>query len=79
MSLSSYPVDGKFGKYGGRFVPEILMEAITELEKAYNKATRRPSFPESNSTTTSPNSSADLPRSTTPKTSPANSAEPKST
>ena len=44
MSLSSYPVDGKFGKYGGRFVPEILMEAITELEKAYNKARGDPAF-----------------------------------
>ncbi|HSQ48373.1 MAG TPA: tryptophan synthase subunit beta [Candidatus Deferrimicrobiaceae bacterium] len=44
MSLSSYPVDGKFGKYGGRFVPEILMEAITELEKAYSKARGDPAF-----------------------------------
>ena len=35
--ISSYPVDGKYGKYGGRFVPEVLMEAITELEKAYTK------------------------------------------
>jgi tryptophan synthase beta chain len=33
--LSSYPVDGKYGKYGGRFVPETLMAAINELEKAY--------------------------------------------
>ncbi|MCL4409042.1 MAG: tryptophan synthase subunit beta [Candidatus Bathyarchaeota archaeon] len=31
-------MDGKYGKYGGRFVPEILMEAITELEKAYTEA-----------------------------------------
>lgn len=35
--LSSYPVDGKFGRYGGRFVPEVLMEAINELEAAYQK------------------------------------------
>jgi len=27
----------KFGIYGGRFVPETLMPALTELEKAYNK------------------------------------------
>jgi tryptophan synthase beta chain len=26
---------GYFGKFGGRFVPEVLMDAITELEKSY--------------------------------------------
>jgi tryptophan synthase beta chain len=36
--LSSYPIDGKFGKYGGRFVPETLMDAINELEEAYEQA-----------------------------------------
>src|SRR3989304_632670 len=35
--LSSYPVNGKYGKYGGRFVPETLMAAIEELEKAYDQ------------------------------------------
>jgi len=35
--LSSYPIDGKFGKYGGRYVPEVLMEATVELEKAYDR------------------------------------------
>lgn len=33
--IGSYPSDGKFGKYGGRFVPEVLMAAINELENAY--------------------------------------------
>ncbi len=42
--ISSYPVDGKYGKYGGRFVPEVLMEAITELEKAYTEACKDPEF-----------------------------------
>jgi len=42
--LSSYPVDGKFGKYGGRFVPEVLMAAIKDLEEAYAHAKRDPSF-----------------------------------
>jgi len=28
---------GHFGQYGGRFVPETLMPALIELEKAYNK------------------------------------------
>ncbi|MDO8663916.1 MAG: tryptophan synthase subunit beta, partial [Candidatus Wildermuthbacteria bacterium] len=26
---------GKFGKYGGVFVPEVLIPALEELEKAY--------------------------------------------
>src|SRR5674476_430767 len=38
MKLSNYPVDGKYGKFGGRFVPEVLMDAIGELEQAYDKA-----------------------------------------
>ncbi|MEJ5328284.1 MAG: tryptophan synthase subunit beta [Candidatus Bathyarchaeia archaeon] len=37
-------MDGKYGKYGGRFVPEILMAAIKELEEAYAKAKQDPSF-----------------------------------
>jgi len=44
MKLSSYPVEGKYGKYGGRFVPEVLMEAISELEQAYDKARKDPGF-----------------------------------
>jgi tryptophan synthase beta chain len=35
--LSLYPVDGKYGKYGGRFVPETLMAAIKELEEVYEQ------------------------------------------
>ncbi|MGF3521529.1 MAG: tryptophan synthase subunit beta [Candidatus Bathyarchaeia archaeon] len=42
--LSSYPVNGKYGKYGGRFVPEVLMEAITELEEAYKTAKKDARF-----------------------------------
>jgi tryptophan synthase beta chain len=44
MKLTDYPVDGKYGKFGGRFVPEILMEAINELETAYEKMKKDPSF-----------------------------------
>jgi len=36
--LTSTPtnsVEGKFGKYGGRYVPEILMSALIELENKY--------------------------------------------
>ena len=36
------PVDtpGRFGSYGGRYVPETLMAALEELERAYEKAKR---------------------------------------
>ena len=44
MKLSNYPIDGKYGKFGGRFVPEVLMEAIGELEQEYNKARKDPNF-----------------------------------
>jgi tryptophan synthase beta chain len=27
---------GRFGIHGGQYVPEILMNALLELEKAYN-------------------------------------------
>ncbi len=30
-------LDGKFGKYGGAFVPELLIPALEELEKAFLK------------------------------------------
>ncbi len=43
-TLSNYPIDGKFGKYGGRFVPEVLMAAISELEDAYEQAKQDPNF-----------------------------------
>src|SRR3954469_199220 len=35
---------GRFGVYGGRYVPETLMAALDELEREYNKARRDPSF-----------------------------------
>jgi tryptophan synthase beta chain len=37
---------GHFGPYGGRFVPETLMEPLRELEAAYAEARRDPSFRE---------------------------------
>jgi tryptophan synthase beta chain len=33
----SYPVGGKFGKYGGKYIPETLAPALEELESAYDK------------------------------------------
>lgn len=35
---------GYFGEYGGRFVPETLMPALTELAAAYNKYKNDPVF-----------------------------------
>jgi len=35
---------GKFGPYGGQFVPETLMPALDELIKAYEEAQRDPDF-----------------------------------
>src|SRR5579859_684373 len=35
---------GRFGDFGGRFVPESLMAALDELERAYDTARRDPDF-----------------------------------
>jgi tryptophan synthase beta chain len=45
MSTVTYPdALGHFGQYGGRFVPEVLMSPLEELEKAYAEARQDPSF-----------------------------------
>src|SRR5699024_7509615 len=36
--------EGKYGKYGGRFVPELLMPALLELEEAYLHAKKDKTF-----------------------------------
>ena len=28
--------NGRFGQHGGQYIPETLMNAVIELEKAYN-------------------------------------------
>ena len=35
---------GKFNEYGGQYVPEILMGALEELEREYEKAKNDKSF-----------------------------------
>jgi len=35
---------GHFGRFGGKFVPETIMPALEQLEKAYQEAKRDPSF-----------------------------------
>src|ERR1044071_3514386 len=37
-------IPGRFGPYGGRYVPETLMAACEELEREYEKAKRDPRF-----------------------------------
>ncbi|MFL5703571.1 MAG: tryptophan synthase subunit beta [Ktedonobacteraceae bacterium] len=40
-----YPDErGRFGSFGGKFVPESLMAALTELENAYQEAQNDPAF-----------------------------------
>src|SRR6266496_5336216 len=35
--LSNYPINSRFGDYGGKYVPETLVPAIEELERAYER------------------------------------------
>src|SRR5262249_522348 len=35
---------GRFGPWGGRYVPETLMAALEELEREYERAKRDPQF-----------------------------------
>ncbi|WP_163327641.1 tryptophan synthase subunit beta [Desulfurobacterium thermolithotrophum] len=45
--MYNYPDSkGKFGIYGGKFVPETLMAALSELEENYYKIKNDPSFQE---------------------------------
>lgn len=36
--------DGRFGVHGGQYIPETLMNAVIELEKAYNHYKDDPEF-----------------------------------
>lgn len=38
--------EGRFGQFGGRFVPETLMTALLELETAYEEAIKDAAFTE---------------------------------
>ena len=44
QSASSTQRAGRFGSYGGRYVPETLMAALGELEVAYEAAKQDPEF-----------------------------------
>jgi tryptophan synthase beta chain len=44
MVSPAVEVKGRFGAYGGRYVPETLMAALEELEQAYEQADADPAF-----------------------------------
>ncbi|MBU8900432.1 tryptophan synthase subunit beta [Corallococcus sp. H22C18031201] len=44
--MKSETVAGRFGRYGGRYVPETLVPALLELEEAYAAARADPTFGE---------------------------------
>jgi tryptophan synthase beta chain len=44
IASSAGPRPGRFGPYGGRYVPETLMAALEQLEREYEKARRDRSF-----------------------------------
>lgn len=44
MSLNSLPKDGRFGEFGGKYVPETLNAALTELEDSYEKVRKDKKF-----------------------------------
>jgi tryptophan synthase beta chain len=44
MAMPSETTPGRFGVYGGRYVPETLMAALLELEAAYGEAQKDEAF-----------------------------------
>jgi len=42
--VASAAIPGRFGAYGGRYVPETLMAALGELEREYERARHDPKF-----------------------------------
>ncbi|MFR2165626.1 MAG: tryptophan synthase subunit beta, partial [Streptococcus salivarius] len=44
MTYQQPDAKGFYGKFGGQFVPETLMTAVLELDKAYREAKEDPSF-----------------------------------
>ncbi len=40
----SEPINGRFGIHGGQYIPETLMNAVIELEEAYNHYKNDPAF-----------------------------------
>jgi tryptophan synthase beta chain len=45
-TMETQTAPGRFGRYGGRYVPETLVPALMELEQAYAEARKDPAFDE---------------------------------
>lgn len=43
-NLQEFPIAGKYGRYGGKYIPETLIPAINDLEDAYVKIRNNPKF-----------------------------------
>ena len=44
FNIDSFKTSGHFGPFGGRYVPEMLVPALENLEKAYLEARQDPAF-----------------------------------
>ncbi|MDQ5868874.1 MAG: tryptophan synthase subunit beta [Thermoproteota archaeon] len=44
INLSKFPLNGKYGNYGGKYIPETLIPAIDALVEAYDKLKKDPQF-----------------------------------
>ena len=44
MAMTEPTPEGRFGRFGGRFVPETLIPACEELEAAFREAWSDPAF-----------------------------------
>lgn len=44
INLSKFPIDGKYGKYGGKYIPETLIPAIDQLVEAYDQSKKDRQF-----------------------------------
>ena len=44
MNKYNFPFNGKFGNFGGKYIPETLVPAIEELEESYKKFINDPEF-----------------------------------
>ena len=44
MAYNQPNQEGFYGEFGGRFVPETLMTAVLELDKAYRESKKDPAF-----------------------------------
>jgi tryptophan synthase beta chain len=42
--MEQQPINGRFGEFGGQYIPETLMNEVMNLEKAYNHYKNDPAF-----------------------------------